>query len=78
MRAQVVKKARSTAVDQFDSTRDAIVSEYRGSTLIERYIDPNDATGIPDYASGSPYSGGKPPLDAFFRYRVLETKRFAP
>jgi uncharacterized protein (TIGR02600 family) len=78
MRAQVVKKARSTPVDQFDSTRDAIVSEYRGSTLIERYIDPNDATGIPDYASGGPYSGGKPPLDAFFRYRVLETKRFAP
>jgi uncharacterized protein (TIGR02600 family) len=79
VRSQTIKKARSVAADTFDATKDAITGEYRGSSLIERYIDPNDATGIPDYAAaGGPFSGNKMPLDAYYRFRVLETKRFAP
>lgn len=79
VRTQTIKKARSTQPDKFDSSKDSIVSEYRGSYLLERYIDPNDADAMPDYAaSGGAYGGGKPPLDAFYRFRTLETKRFAP
>jgi uncharacterized protein (TIGR02600 family) len=78
MRAQVLKKARDTSPTEFSPTKDAILSEYRGSTLIERYIDPNDTTqSIPDYADGGPPLS-KASLDTFYRFRVIENKRFAP
>jgi uncharacterized protein (TIGR02600 family) len=72
-KAQVIKKARSVAPDEFDITKENAVSEYRGSALIERKIDPNDPR-IPDYA----VNPSAQPLDAFYRFRVLETKRFTP
>ncbi len=79
VRAQVLKKARSTAADTYNPAVDAVLSEYRGSTLLERYIDPNDSTSaatIPDYASGG--VTGQAPLDSFYRFHSLETKRFNP
>ena len=87
VRAQTIKKARSSTPTVFDTTKDAILSEYRGSTLIERYIDPNaranpldpndQTTAIPDYAQGgNPLSLA--PLESFYRFRALETKRFNP
>ncbi len=78
MRAQVIRKARSVAVDIVDPVKDAFVSEYRGSTLIERYIDPTDVTAtIPDYAASSnPLS--LPSLETFYKFRTLESKRFSP
>jgi uncharacterized protein (TIGR02600 family) len=78
MRAQVIKKARSSGPAVFDPAKDQVLSEYRGSTLIERYIDPNDTSaGIPDYADGgNPLV--KPSLDSFYRFRIVENKRFAP
>ena len=76
VRAQVLKKARSTDPTIFDVTKDAVLSEYRGSTLLERYIDPNDTTiTIPDYANGGI---NQAPLDTFYRFHALETKRFNP
>lgn len=76
VRAQSIRKARSTDPSVFVPEADSVLSEYRGSTLIERYIDPNDSR-IPEYADGSnPLS--KPSLDSFYRFRVLENKRFAP
>jgi uncharacterized protein (TIGR02600 family) len=78
VRAQVLKKARSSAANEFDSTRDSVLSEYRGSTLLERFIDPTDvANPIPDYAAaGNPLN--LPPLDTFYQFRVIESKRFNP
>jgi len=87
VRAQMIKKARSSTPTIFDTTKDAILSEYRGSTLIERYIDPNvrtnpldpkdTTTAIPDYAQGgNPL--GQAPLESFYRFRALESKRFNP
>lgn len=78
MRAQVIRKTRSTAVDTVDPVKDVVVSEYRGSSLIERYIDPTDATTtIPDYAaSTNPLS--LTPLERFYKFRTLESKRFSP
>jgi uncharacterized protein (TIGR02600 family) len=78
MRAQVVRKARSTPSNTFDPVKDAVLGEYRGSTLIERYIDPTDVTTpIPDYAA-STNPLGQAPLDTFYRFRTLESKRFSP
>jgi hypothetical protein len=78
VRAQVLKKARSTDPGIFDPDRDAILSEYRGSTLLERFIDPNDAANpLPDYAQiNNPASVNR--LDSFYQFRVIETKRFNP
>jgi uncharacterized protein (TIGR02600 family) len=78
VRAQVLKKARSSDATSFDPGKDSILSEYRGSTLIERFIDPTDVTNpIPDYA-GTGNALSLPPLDTFYQYRVLESKRFNP
>jgi uncharacterized protein (TIGR02600 family) len=74
MRAQSIRKAiRSVAADVFDATRDSIVSDYRGSALIERRIDPSDSR-IQDYAANP----NAPSLDNYYRFRVLQVKRFNP
>ena len=53
-----------------------ILSEWRGSYTIERYVDPNDArftgTGKPDFLSGTQ------PVGPYYRFRVLGTRRFNP
>lgn len=78
MRAQVITKARSSAADTMDPTKDAILGEYRGSSLIERYIDPTDLSNpLPDYAATANPLGEKP-LDTFYKFRTLESKRFSP
>jgi uncharacterized protein (TIGR02600 family) len=78
VRAQVIKKSRSTDPAIVDRTKDQVLSEYRGSTLIERFIDPTDRSApLPDYAaSTNPLA--QDPLDKFYRFRVLESKRFNP
>lgn len=78
VRAQLIRKARSVEPTKIDPDKDAIVSEYRGSTLIERFIDPTNATIVlPDYgASSSPLT--EVPLEAFYQFRTLESKRFSP
>lgn len=77
IRSQVIRKARSVAANQVDATKDLVVSEYRGSSLIERYIDPSDST-IPDYGNAGTSALGLPRLETFYRFRTLESKRFSP
>lgn len=72
-RAQVLRKAKGRPVDEWDPIYDRAVGEYRGSTVIERYLDPNDVD-IPDYA----ITAGALSIDSFYHYRVLNTRRFAP
>ena len=59
---------------------DTIGSKYRGSAVIERYLDFNDPaldkSKNLDYATGNPLS--KPSLDDLHRFRVLSQKRFDP
>lgn len=75
-RVQTLKKSRGSEFDQFDSTMDSVVGEKRGSAIIERYIDPRDPD-LPDYAAASdPLS--LPPLDKFYRYRIVNAQTFAP
>jgi uncharacterized protein (TIGR02600 family) len=71
-RVQVLKKSPATPADQWIEGRDIVASEYRGSTLIERYIDPNN-TSIPDFATNTSAN-----IDDFYRFRVIQTRRFAP
>jgi hypothetical protein len=60
----------------WDESRDQVLSEYRGNTTIERYLDPQDprffATGA---NSINPYTQS---LETAYRFRVIYNKRFAP
>jgi uncharacterized protein (TIGR02600 family) len=72
-RVQALKKVPSTSATVWDETKDKVVGEYRGSTTIERYINPND-TSIPDYAANP----GTNNLERFYKWRVLNNRQFAP
>ncbi|MES2310427.1 MAG: Verru_Chthon cassette protein A [Verrucomicrobiota bacterium] len=73
-RVQTLKKRK---MDKDQSTwkenEDAVTGEYRGSTLIERYIDPNQ-TDLPDYATDASSKS----LDSFYRFNIIYTKSFNP
>lgn len=72
-RVQTLGKARSTPANQWVEGKDAVTGEYRGSSTVERYLDTSDTT-IPDYAT----QANPEPLDRFYKFRVLETRQFAP
>ena len=79
IRSQVLKQAKRGSGEDwttFDPEMDTVLAEYRGSAIIERYIDPHDED-IPDYATdfGARIDS---PVGQFYKYRVINEKRFAP
>lgn len=81
MRAQTIKKARDTDPNKFVSGKDTVGAEYRGSAVIERYLDLNDPALQP--TSGLDYAATTKPtamssLEAYHRFRVISQKRFDP
>lgn len=68
--AQTIHKARSSGPAVM-AEADRISGEFRGSTLVERHLDPNQP-GLPDFALNA--SGET--LDHFHQFRVLQTQRF--
>ena len=77
-RVQVVKQVTGGRLapsdwQTWDESKDKVASELRGSTLIERYLDPN-AT-YPDYATAFDTS---PSLENYYRFRVLQRSDFTP
>ncbi len=75
-RVQALKKPKGTTQGVWDEKKDKVIGEYRGSTTIERYVSPNDAT-IPDYPS-QPSKISTDPLGKFYKWRVINTRQFAP
>jgi hypothetical protein len=76
VRAQTIRKARSVGPEKFDATKDSVTSEYRGSAVLERYIDLTDLRlKSLDFATAAP---GTKTLDSYHRIRVLNQKRFDP
>jgi len=65
----------ATAWATWDNSKDLVQSEIRGSTTIERYVDPSDPS-LPDFAELPAESSET--LDSHYRFRVLNTRRFAP
>jgi uncharacterized protein (TIGR02600 family) len=79
LRVQALKQVtgwRTTATDwgTWNETRDQVVSEYRGSSSIERYVDPNDPS-IPDFAQPANYSKNLAP---YYRWRTVSERQFIP
>ena len=86
MTVQVLKKARSTAANQWDEEKDQVLATYRGSSTIERYIDPNRALGrgedaMPLYINHRNTRDSKdsiqPGLERFYEFRIVNQKQFA-
>lgn len=55
--------------------KDEVVAEYRGSSLLERYIDPGDPT-LPDFADFKNHPEAT--MDDYDKFRILSTKKFQP
>ncbi|MFM8763957.1 MAG: Verru/Chthon cassette protein A, partial [Spartobacteria bacterium] len=72
-RVQMLKKLPGGTQSTWDESRDKVTSELRGSTLIERFLDPN-AT-YPDYATAFSTSAS---LETYYRFRVLQRSQFTP
>jgi uncharacterized protein (TIGR02600 family) len=73
-RVQTLTKIPSTNENVWDEERDQVLAEYRGSTLVERYLDSND-TSIPDYALNNMNAR---PLNQFYKWRVISNTQFNP
>ena len=77
-RVQSLQQPRSATQDEWTEGRGRVVGDYRGSTIIERFVDPANPD-LPDFAT-SPRnaSGGYETLDDFYRFRVVSSKQFNP
>ena len=71
---QTLIKGRGSEPGTFDPDKDSVTSEYRGSAVIKRFIDPNEQH-IPNYLDDIRH--GQPRLDTFYQYRVTNVKEFA-
>ena len=75
--AQSIAKNPSTPLDEwakFDESKDRVLGEYRGSSTIERFLDPNDEALLKDdYDAIDTSSKG---LDPYYRFRIVNHKRF--
>ena len=69
---QSLKKLPSTPAGQWVEGKDVVTGEYRGSAMIERYIDPADPNLV-DFATVSNQN-----VESFYRWRVTNTKKFSP
>ena len=71
---QALRNPTAVAQNTWNESTGKVISEYRGSTSLERYIDPAD-TAIPNYLA-NPSSSAT--LDKFYRWRITGNRQFAP
>lgn len=74
VRVQVLKASGNTDADFAIWNEDRVppLGEYRGSSIIERYIDPADP-GLPDFATNA-----NAVADSAYRIRTISTRKFTP
>lgn len=74
-RVQTLRKARSTEPTEWVEGRDTVASEYRGSTIMERYLDPNESQVATAMIGAGSF---KYSWDTFYRIRIIQRKQFTP
>lgn len=70
---QALKNPPGSDPAQWNESRGVVTGQLRGSTTLERFLDPADSN-IPDYA----LNPTAPSLDTFYQWRVISTNTFAP
>ncbi|MEI8340317.1 MAG: Verru_Chthon cassette protein A [Verrucomicrobiota bacterium] len=75
-RVQLLKKLTNSDQTKWVEGNDLVLSEYRGSSILERYIDPNNPL-LPDFATLS-LSSTSAVIDNYYKFRVVSTKAFTP
>lgn len=70
--AQVIRKARSAPVNTITDA-DTFESEFRGSAVVDRFLDPSQAD-LPDFTNSTTSSPDS--LDNHYQFRVLEKRKF--
>jgi hypothetical protein len=82
VRAQSLRQTPQSAEQGvWDEKKDRVIGEYRGSSTIERFIDPEDARFDPSNGSvkeKDKINVDKESLEPAYRFRVISTKRFVP
>jgi uncharacterized protein (TIGR02600 family) len=76
--SQSLKKSINTPANQFVDGQDQVTGEFRGSFIVQRYLDPNSDTLV--------HADGKTPANELdsdamvgpYKFRVISSKRFAP
>jgi hypothetical protein len=78
----LTKAGAATAILSWDEAKDQVIAEYRGSTTIERYIDPEDRHFDPKnpetVSKNDLINPDTTSLESLYRFRVVESKRFNP
>lgn len=74
MTVQSVQKVRGTPHNEFVVGKDKVTGEYRGSAVVERFLDPNDPE-IPVYKDAKKEAAADT-LELYYRYRVVNNKQF--
>jgi uncharacterized protein (TIGR02600 family) len=72
-RVEVIRKGRGTDPGRFHPDFDMIAGRHRGSTLVERYLNPME--DHPDFADPA---NAAEDLSDDWQYRLLENRRFSP
>ncbi len=77
-RVQTLCPPKTAATGTWTEKRDSVIGEYRGATVIERFISPD--TAVPDYAKDAANStlAGDKTLDSFYKWRVIRNTQFNP
>ncbi len=74
---QKSKQRANSAPTEFDPSRgDKISGEFRGYSLIERYVDANDKS-MPDFSTAA-LDDAASDIDSYYRFRITRSKQFAP
>ena len=77
VQAQSIAKANGTDPRRFVEGKDQITGEFRGSFLIERFLDPNSDSLV--NAAGEPaQETDRDAMVGPYKFRVISTKKFAP
>jgi uncharacterized protein (TIGR02600 family) len=77
-RVEVLKKSLTGDAGVWTEGQDKVISTYRGSTTIERYVNPRDPA-LPDYASLATLPPtGPDALPNFYKFRILGERQFNP
>jgi hypothetical protein len=78
VRVQILRPSQDDKPDTWTESSERIASEYRGSFLLERYIDASDKTppqngGLPDFALQANWNDG---VDRYYKFRIIDRKQF--